>query len=124
MTFEREVTRSVTERVTRVVMLILIFVPVAIFGFGGAVYFLWNWLMPSLFHLPAVSFWQAVGILCLSWLLFGGLRGSGPRSGYRRSWRRRMQEHWEQMTPEEREKFREWIQGRCGQGAAEAQPKL
>ena len=38
MTFEREVTRSVTERVTRVVKLILIFVPVAIFGFGGAVF--------------------------------------------------------------------------------------
>jgi hypothetical protein len=29
-------------------------------------------------------------------------------------WRRRMMERWEQMTPEEREKFRESLKGRCG----------
>jgi len=31
---------------------------------------LWNWLMPLLFHLPVITWWQAVGISILSWLLF------------------------------------------------------
>jgi hypothetical protein len=33
-------------------------------------------------------------------------------------WRRRMMERWEKMTPEEREKFREGLRGRCGQFGA------
>ena len=32
---------------------------------------LWNWLMPSLFNLPMISFWQAVGLNLLSGILFG-----------------------------------------------------
>jgi len=65
---------------------------------------LWNVLMPAIFALHSISFWQALGLLVLSKLLFGGFRGfsgGGPR------WRRRMLERWEQMTPEEREKFKQ-----------------
>jgi len=47
----------------------------------------------------------------------------GTRSGYRGPWRWRMSERWEQMNPEEREKFREWARGRCGPATADAQPK-
>ena len=73
---------------------------------------LWNWLMPGLFGLHLITFWQAVGILVLSKILFGGFR---PRFGPGMHWRRRMMERWEQMTPEEeREKFREGLRGRCG----------
>ena len=53
------------------IVLILIIV---IAGFGQAVLQLWNWLMPTIFGLPAISFWQALGLLGLSWILFGGLR--------------------------------------------------
>ncbi|HEX4165743.1 MAG TPA: hypothetical protein VHZ55_09740 [Bryobacteraceae bacterium] len=73
---------------------------------------LWNVLMPSIFAVRTIGFWQALGLLVLSKLLFGGFRpypGAGPR------WRRRMMERWEQMTPEEREKFRQGV--RCGRGA-------
>jgi hypothetical protein len=71
---------------------------------------LWNWLMPGLFALHRISFWQALGLLVLAKLLFGGFRGRhGPPMG----WRRRMMERWEQMSPEEREKFREGMRGRC-----------
>jgi hypothetical protein len=118
MTLQDEARRK-TSKLTKIVMLVVIFLPLFVFLFGEAVLHLWNWLIPMLFRLPTITFWQAWGILALSWLLFGGLRGSGPRSGYRASWRRRMQErmqeHWERMTPEEREKFREWIQSRCTQ---------
>lgn len=70
--------------------------------FGWTTMTLWNWLLPGLFGLKAITFWQAVGLLILCRLLFGGMRGGG--SGKQR-WRHRMQERWENMTPEEREQF-------------------
>jgi chromate transport protein ChrA len=76
---------------------------------------LWNWLMPGLFALHRISFWQAFGLLLLAKILFGGFRG--PR-GAHMHWRGRMMERWAQMTPEEREKFREGLSGRCGMSAA------
>lgn len=72
---------------------------------------LWNWLMPALFGLRAITFWQALGVLVLSRILLGGFRG---RPGHSMPWRRRMHERWEQMTPEEREKFRQGMRERCG----------
>src|SRR5215467_8680893 len=85
---------------------VALFLTIAIAGFGQAVLHLWNWLMPSLFGLHAITFWQAVGLLALSWILFGGWRGFGGRPVDKSRWRRRMMERWDQMTPEEREKFR------------------
>lgn len=80
---------------------------------------LWNVLMPEIFAVRAISFWQALGLLVLSKILFGGFRpgrGGSPR------WRRRMMERWEQMTPEEREKFKQGIRRGCGpQRQTEAQ---
>lgn len=83
---------------------------VAFTVFGFVVSRLWNDLMPGLFGLHAITFWQAVGLILLGRLLFGGF---GPRFGGA-PWRRHMAERWEQMTPEEREKFREGMRGRCG----------
>ena len=83
---------------------------------------LWNWLMPALFGWHAINFWQALGILVLSKILFGGFRG-GPHRDW--NWRRRMFERWEKMTPEEREKFRERMRGRCGSfGSPEATSRV
>lgn len=91
---------------------VLVFLTIAIAGFGSAVLYLWNWLVPALFGLHPITFGQALGLLALSWVLFGGWRGfGGPGRG--RHWRHRMAERWEQMTPEEREKFREGMRG-CG----------
>ena len=67
---------------------------------------LWNWLTPVLFGWHVINFWQAAGPLILSKILFGGFRGRPGRHGY---WRHRMMERWEQMTPEERKKFRQAI---------------
>jgi len=55
---------------------VLLFVGIAIAGFGQAVHQLWNLLMPDIFGLKAISFWQAVGLMALCWILFGGLRGA------------------------------------------------
>jgi hypothetical protein len=117
--FQRDMTERVTRRVagfvTKAVMFVVL-AALAVFVFGVAVYLLWNWLMPALFHLPAIHYWQAVGLLFLSWILFGGRRGlRGGPWGHRGRWRRRMWERWQQMTPEEREKFRRGMRGCWGQ---------
>jgi len=117
--FQQQVTERVTRRLTGIVTKAVMFITfgtIAIFICGEAVHLLWNWLMPALFHLPVIRFWQSVGLLFLSWFLFGGLRGFGRRGpGYRGRWRgrmrERMRERWEQMTPEEREKFRQGVHG-------------
>jgi len=91
------------------------FVVLAVVGiavFSYVLMNLWNWLVPSLFHGPVVQFWQAVGLLVLSRILFGGLRGRGGWHGH---WRGRMwRERWANMTPEERARLRERCQERCG----------
>ena len=80
---------------------------------GEIVLQLWNWLLPQLFGWRPITFWQALGILLLCRILFGGFRlhGSG-----RSNFRRRMQERCEHMTPEERERFRQRMRERWGFG--------
>ena len=98
----------------------LLFALAAAIVAGFVVMALWNRLMPQLFGWPLISFWQALGLLVLARILFGGFRG---RPGANFHWRRRMMERWEKMTPEEREKFREGMQ-RCGPFAPAApEPK-
>jgi hypothetical protein len=101
-------------RAIRIVKLIIIGI-LAIFifavGFGEAVLHLWNWLMPALFGLHPITYWQALGLLILCWILFGGQRGFMGRGMHRR---RHMGERWQKMTPEEREKFRARMRAWCG----------
>jgi hypothetical protein len=114
---------------TRLTKLILI-APLAILGMvifawigGELVMHLWNWLAPALFGLPQITFWQALGLLALCRILFGGfgLGGGGNRNSRRRMEgrirervRERMDERWEQMTAEERERFRQGLHERSG----------
>jgi len=37
---------------------------------------LWNWLMPHIFNLPEIGFWQAIGINFLSSILFKSSSGN------------------------------------------------
>jgi hypothetical protein len=91
-----------------------------IFLGGELVMYLWNWLLPALFGWRVITFWQAIGILALCRILFGRIGGRGwRRSGFRG----RMGERWGQMSPEEREKFRQGMRGRCGFGPAASEGK-
>ncbi len=96
-------------RIARVIKFVL-FAALAVAAFSFVVMSLWNWLLPALFGVARITYWQAVGILVLSKLLFGGIRGGGAAM----FWRQRMMERWAQMTPEEREKFRAGLRERCG----------
>ena len=101
---------------------LMIVAPLAIVGIllfatigGELVRLLWNWLTPTLFGWRAITFWQALGLLALCRILFGGRHFSGSgRSALRHRVRQRMAEKWERMTPEEREKWRQSFRGRCG----------
>jgi len=69
---------------------------------GGAIVLqLWNWLLPPILGLPVITFWQALGLLALSRILFGGFGGRGFSPS-------------RHMTPEERERFRQRMRERCG----------
>ena len=82
---------------------------------GVIVRLLWNWLLPPLFGWHTITFWQALGILALCRVLFGGV---GVRGTGRHGLRRRMAERCDAMTPEEREKFRQRMRERWGFGPA------
>lgn len=85
------------------VLKVLLFVVVAVAVVGTAVMLLWNWLMPALFGWSTIDFFQAVGLLVLSKILLGGMRGGW---GHRGHWRGRMRERWEHMSDDERDRFR------------------
>ena len=106
----------------------LIFIaPLAILGMllfvalgGELVLQLWNWLLPPLFGWRQVAFWQALGLLALCRILFGGL---GCHRSARSNVRRRMEERCESMTPEERERFRQSMRERWGFGPSTGESK-
>jgi hypothetical protein len=82
---------------------------------GGIVQYVWNWLLPPLVGWREITFWQALGMLALCRILFGG---SGWRGSVRSNVRRRMEERCVRMTPEERERFRQRMRERFGFGPA------
>ena len=84
-----------------------LFVPLALAGMAVFVFLgswvtmlLWNVLMPSLFHLPAISWVQALGLLILARLLFGG-HGSGSRIWQHRR-RKEIRDRWRFMREQEK----------------------
>lgn len=56
-------------------------VSAVVFGFifGWFVQQLWNWLMPDLFHIGKITFWQGFGIILLARLIFGSFSSHGNR---------------------------------------------
>ena len=80
-----------------------VFIPFAIVGmilFGWIVQLLWNNVAVPVLHVSVVTYWQGLGILVLSKILFSSFNGRG--GGYRREghWKQRMM--WESMTPEQK----------------------
>ncbi len=103
-----------------------LFAPLALVAFvafiavgGFIVQALWNWLLPPLFGWREVTFWQALGLLALCRILFGGLGVHGRSHSRIRSrvadrMADRMSARWEGMTPEERDRFRQRMRERWG----------
>ncbi len=91
-------------------------------GFSAIVMLLWNWLIPSIFGLAIINFWQALGLLVLARILFGGFsHGRKMMHGgmmHKMHGGNPIREMWMKMTPEEREAFiqkrnEHFHRGRC-----------
>ncbi len=100
--------------------------------FGWLVMVLWNWIMPPIFHLAEIGYWQGCGILLLAKIIFGALGSRGPRGEWRgppwrsapwhrdgwredREWWRYAHEFWKE---EGREAFERFMERRKAGGAA------
>ncbi|MCL1954820.1 MAG: hypothetical protein FWF68_06055 [Spirochaetes bacterium] len=78
--------------------------------FGAVVMLLWNVIIPPLFALPSLNYWQAAGLLLLVRILFGGMEHSlavrgGMRGDYRQYHGNKLREKWLNMSDEERKEF-------------------
>ena len=67
-------------------MIIFAILFVLLMGYG--IMWLWNWLIPDLFGLKTIGYWQAVGILALARILFGGLGGHHSKKSDRKKKRK------------------------------------
>ena len=57
------------ETLTRVLLALGV---IALYGIllGLPLQILWNWLMPTIFNLPTITFWQAMGLNIMASILF------------------------------------------------------
>lgn len=99
-TAPNKTTRGIVALAVRAVTTFIVFIALG----GIVVLTLWNWLLPPLFGVPEVTFWQALGILALCRILFGGF---GDPTRDRSESRRRTAERWDRLSPEEQERLRQ-----------------
>ncbi len=90
------------------------FIPLAIlalaFLLGAVVMWLWNAILPAATGVNPLNYWQALGLLLLSRILFGGFRaGARPHTHKPAPWR----DKWMHMSEEERERFKAEWRKRC-----------
>lgn len=99
---------------------IALLIAVAVAVLGAVVMMLWNAVIPALLTgAHPIDYLHALGLLVLSRILFGGLRGHGGWRG------RRHFAKWQAMTPEEREQFmgcRPWGRRGVEPGTGEPSP--
>ncbi len=93
-----------------------VFIPIAIVAgvalFSWVVMLLWNGILPAILGISAITYCQALGILVLSKILFGGFR-CGHGHGKFHQHASEMHSRWLHMSPEEREKMKTEWKGQC-----------
>lgn len=89
--------------IAKVLMMVALGI-VAVAAFTLITMYLWNWLVPVLFNGPVISFWQTLGLLVLSKIFFSGFGGRN-HGGHR--WKGYWRERWQNMSPEDRERFKQ-----------------
>jgi hypothetical protein len=104
----------------------MIFIPFFFVGMAALVTWvlmlLWNWLMPIIFDLTTITFWQALGLLVLSKILFGGFSG-GKKGGScngshnHRGWKHKFKHKWANMSEEDKTKWESKFAGTAFSGS-------
>ena len=88
-------------RIFGIVIVGVVFAAVFSLLFGWLVMLLWNWLMPSLFGIKTITYWQSFGITILAKILLSGVYPHSPHHSPR---------HLHQRYP----RFHRWLQGEEG----------
>ena len=94
---------------------IIIFILFAIgfvFVVGSAIQLLWNWILVDAAGMNPISIWQAIGLLVLARILFGGMFWGGRRQ-WGKSKRAEWKKKWRDMSPEDKEAFKQKWRERC-----------
>jgi hypothetical protein len=92
----------------------LLFAATAMLVLGGIVMLLWNTILPALFHVPVIGYWQAVGLLLLCKILFSSFPpGPGNRRSFLSGPPPHIQEKFMKMNEEEKATFKEQWKKRC-----------
>ena len=99
----------------------VVFGLVAIALVGWITMSLWNWLVPDLFHGPVLTFWQALGLLVLSKILFWSF--AKKHHSHSSHWRPYWKERWTAMSPEDRERFKQKMKEKWCYRGETAAPK-
>jgi hypothetical protein len=95
-------------------VMILVFCTAFVMLFSFIVMSLWNGILTDVLGVKAVTFWQALGILILSKILFSGFGGlHHKREHFKNRFRQKMMDKWEKMTPEEKQRFKDEWKNRC-----------
>ena len=96
-------------------VMILVFCAAFVMLFSFIVMSLWNGVLHEVLGVKLITFWQALGILVLSKILFSGFGGGfrHKREHFRNRFRQKMLDKWEKMTPEEKQKFKAEWKNRC-----------
>ncbi len=71
------------------ILFFIVFIILITLLVGYVVMWLWNWLMPDVFGLPLLSYWQAVGLLFLAKIFFGFGNGGPSKSSKKQRFKRR-----------------------------------
>jgi hypothetical protein len=90
--------RSIPEKVVLVIGFVILGIGL-MFLFGLVVMALWNWLMPEIFGLKTLSYWQAWGVLALSCILFGKIGGGGSSGKSDRKRKRELRGYMREAPP-------------------------
>lgn len=92
-------------------------IPLAVLAFVALlsllVYALWNGVVADVLGVKAITYWQALGLLVLSKILFGGFPVGGRRCRSRVR-EHMLSKHWESLDPEQREHMRDEMRRRFG----------
>lgn len=101
-------------KIIKIVLCVVLFATL----FTFIVMSLWNAILPAVLGVKVITFWQALGIIILSKILFGGFGGGGGRWKHRggEHWKEKMMSKWGNMSEEDKERFKNSWEARCGSG--------
>ncbi len=77
---------------------------------------LWNGVLAQVVAVSTISFYQAIGLLVLSKILFGGFPSGKNHCNHCSGgghWKNELKEKWHTMSPEERDQMKQEWRNRC-----------